>query len=967
MIANYPLPQVTIAQIFEQAANPLLDRIHAVVVGPAYTFSSSAADNLVWSDYEASAELTYRYENGEGVETTLAGDHTVEQDGVKLNVRDLRLELWTKGTATDTPSATQFRTYEQDPTGDLLQYTAAAGFYDTADVAVAEAFDSGRPPQVGDLFRITTNLGTLERKVAGIVGKDVDAVVSLSTGYQGAVTWDDSSASSTLELATANFSTTAVALEDAGTTEPILFARRKGTTPSTGGLRLAVEITCSASGDRDTADFTATANGTSIPVANAAGGVAGNTVFTVLTDFDLSITKAAASNVWTAGDRFTVYLDFANPGNLGADLAAEVDVTNYIYANAASRLNSALVVEVLEVTDATNILVRISDTNGLATVQTVSTAGAVPVEVEYDGVTIEMGFDTINADAHVGQIYTIPITPPTRSTTVFDKVRLAGPVSSSGAQVGVAVTAYKLHTGVILAEEPVLGGTNFTPSATLVTLDSIKAAVAGYTDEADSVKTAASGYGEVSVAWRALQPVGTTESVFPVDSTDDIVTKLGSSALDSELGLGCRLALNGAQGKRVYGLRVGGLDTTAFAAALRKLESVKNIYAIVPLSDDEEVVKLFSEHAARLSAKDVKRFRCVYAATDSPGTYPILKEREDSTTYSATITAGVGGENTLVEFVDLDLDLEALVISPGDTILLPGTGVEYPIDRVTGVRELVLSEGPDLPISVATVVQIIAADTPENTGRYVYSRSERYGANTEQDRRTTNVWTDDGVYDVQDGSPTTIPNRFLACEVAGLRTVLQPQQSLTRTEIESITDAPSMYTRFDRSVLDDMAARGVFIVTQNGPDEPVYVRHQITTAVADNNPLYYEDSVRINVDSICFAIDDIVDPLIGKRNATQRTVAEIKNLVIDLLADLTQEDIDSVIGPQLVDFQDRDGNSGTLNVEIDPNAADRIKVYVKLIIPLPLNNVEVVVESATVNQAGTTVNILTATFGAVAA
>jgi hypothetical protein len=353
----------------------------------------------------------------------------------------------------------------------------------------------------------------------------------------------------------------------------------------------------------------------------------------------------------------------------------------------------------------------------------------------------------------------------------------------------------------------------------------------------------------------------------------------------------------------------------------------------------------------------VKRFRRGYIGTDSPGEYPILDVRNDETTFSASIALGTNNLFNLVTFVDEDgdLDLEQLVITRGDKLVISADGAEYPIEAVTGATTLLLQVGPALAVA-ATPVTLVAADTPENTARFVYNRSERLGSTVEEDRRISNLWSHRGVLDLQDGTPRVIPNRFGACEAAGLRTALQPQEGLTRTEMTYITDAPAMHTLFTPALLDSMAARGVWIVTQNSPDSVPFIRHQITAAVS-NGSLYYEDSAGTNIDAVCFAIDAVIEPKIGKRNATPRTVSEIKNELIDMLSDLTEEAYDSIIGPQLANFYNTAGEQGTIDVEIDPVFKDRINVRVVLEIPLPLNNIRVVVLARTIRgDGGTTVN-----------
>ena len=64
-------------------------------------------------------------------------------------------------------------------------------------------------------------------------------------------------------------------------------------------------------------------------------------------------------------------------------------------------------------------------------------------------------------------------------------------------------------------------------------------------------------------------------------------------------------------------------------------------------------------------------------------------------------------------------------------------------------------------------------------------------ANQINDRRGVLVWCDGGVYDGK-----TISNAYLAAEVAGLCSAVLPQQSITLTEIQSITSCSKMYLNY---------------------------------------------------------------------------------------------------------------------------------------------------------------------------
>lgn len=946
MIPNYRLPQVTIEQAFADEGSNTLDRNRAVVVGPAYQHADAGSDNLVWSTYSEGGTLTYTSRKSDGSTAVKPAGHVVDADNVILRARDIRLTLWTKGSATNTPSASQFRTYAADPTGSLLQWNNAAGFLDLDNPAVVQSFDAGRAPQPGDLLAITGDLGTVTRKVLELVGKDTAASVGGYGHYGVAATGVDAATvvSSSVTIADATLTDTNGSAE--------LFARRYGTFPTTGGLAVRLVITCLTSGNRDTAVFKATANGRTVAIANAAGDD-GITDFTVFGDADVSIDLGAGINAWTAGDTFTVDLVFANASS-AALISGSVTLTGYNFVTAKTRKASTLFVEVNNVDEEGNVTLRISDSSGhmVPWVEEVDAAGDVDITRDYDGGQITFNASAaLTAIAYRGLRLSANITPPGRSSTVFDKLRLDAPIGLADGQPGLRVVAHQVYTGPVSAIEPLTGSENFVVAGEAVTDLAISVSVSGYENDLDSVKPALTGFGQVAPEWRSVTPADSAESLVLITSTQDIVDLVGSTALASELGFGLQAALNAA-GKPVWALRTKGASRQDFLDAITTLATRSDLYAIAPLTDDEQILADFAAHAQAMSADDVKKFRKVYGSTDSPGEYPILTTVDNGQAVTATVTAGDGGAFTLVTFNQDAVDLEALSISKGDKLKVTGSGATYLIDRRTGPKTLVLQAGPAAPLTAAGAVEIIAAETDANIARFVWQRSQRLGSGVSQDRRIVNIWTHNGIVDTQDGSFVRIPNRFLAAEVAGYRTALLPQESMTRKPVSVITDAPAMYSMFGRAVLDEMAANGVWIVTQNGPNLTPFHRHQLTTAASDN-PLYNEDNAGVIYDFVCFDIDDIYEPLIGNRNVTRQTQVELKNLILAKLVEATQADPTSVVGPMLVDFYGRSGESGTVDVDFDPDFRDSFLIFSELEIPLPLNNVRVRLLARTINVNGT--------------
>lgn len=159
------------------------------------------------------------------------------------------------------------------------------------------------------------------------------------------------------------------------------------------------------------------------------------------------------------------------------------------------------------------------------------------------------------------------------------------------------------------------------------------------------------------------------------------------------------------------------------------------------------------------------------------------------------------------------------------------------------------------------------------------------------------------------------------------------------TEIRSVDSAPSMYATFEPSLLDDIAANGTLVISQDAEGGDVFIRHQLTTDV-NSGALAYEDNVGVIVDEFAFAVKDAFRSYIGRRNATPDTIAEIDDKLRTLALRFTYTSLgDRQIGPAVLTFFDERGNEGQVTVRQDGALADTLLTYVKLRVPLPINGI----------------------------
>ena len=450
------------------------------------------------------------------------------------------------------------------------------------------------------------------------------------------------------------------------------------------------------------------------------------------------------------------------------------------------------------------------------------------------------------------------------------------------------------------------------------------------------------GKGTLYVSYRALRDVADTEGLIAIESVSDIESNLGVISLNNEIAYGANEALSGAQGKMIYALRTAADTTTAYAAALKKIEATDSVYALCPLTDSSEVKAIVATHCENMSVKTVKNFRRCYLGTDSPGEYAVLTRAADGTTklnldVTAMPAAGIYADLTN----DPTVNLLTLGLTQGDLIKVIDsggsyTGDEFVIDEVTDSNSLILSEGP--LTSGSFYVEFWKANTAESQIQYIIDSSQALNS-----RRAVNVWVENATRSIN-GVPTVIPNKYVAAEIAGLRTAVVAWQGLTMTEISSVTDAPAMYTRYTNTLLNQAASNGVLIVTQEAESGAMFIRHQLTTRTSDGS-LAYEDSVGTSLDFISFQIKDALSGFIGRKNVTEQTLLEIYDTCWEILNAATKTSFSVNYGPQLNGFENAAGVRNKIDVSVHPTLKDRVNVYAKLLMPLPLNNIDVVLDA----------------------
>jgi len=255
----------------------------------------------------------------------------------------------------------------------------------------------------------------------------------------------------------------------------------------------------------------------------------------------------------------------------------------------------------------------------------------------------------------------------------------------------------------------------------------------------------------------------------------------------------------------------------------------------------------------------------------------------------------------------------------------------YKIGSITSDKELVLESAVlGVVASVDSITYQVDRDfTKAEQAANVKGYGESLGS-----RRVVHTWPD--ILKAPVGlSIEDLPGYFAGSVVAALVTGLPTQQGFTNLSVSGFLGLDHSSKYFSESQLDIIADGGNFILAQDGPNQPLYVRHQLTT---DRSAIKFQElSVTKNVDFIAKFLRTTYAPFIGVYNIVDSTIDTLKTTATAAISFLKDKTIFPKIGGVI--------RSGSLIlIEEDPTQLDTVNMRFGFQIPLPLNNIDIVIE-----------------------
>lgn len=429
-------------------------------------------------------------------------------------------------------------------------------------------------------------------------------------------------------------------------------------------------------------------------------------------------------------------------------------------------------------------------------------------------------------------------------------------------------------------------------------------------------------YGTVLVSYHAIRS-DLNDELVTISTDSEIEDELGPIHPDNEGAFAMSKARLNAGTQQVMFTGVNADTVAEHTRALEFLES-KEVYGIVPLSQDTSVLQLYQAHVDAMSTAQNKRERVAWlnrelvvreerialtAGRTGTFTFATAKFTDSVGTFNFSNNGVVPGDFVIID--DSGTIRELLVQTVGPTvnevtINVPGS-VNYPAGNLVAVAYQIL--GP--------------TKTKSEQASYLAAYSSAFA-----NRRIRVVWPDIALADV-DGVSTEVPGYHLSAASAGLRSGQRPQQPLTNLSLAGFDGLVHSNKYFSETQLQTLSAGGMFIIEQPINGAPLNIRQQRTTDTSSVKK--NEDSVVAIVDHVSKYIRQELLPYIGRYNITPEYIEMIKVVINGLFERLKQS---TSSGPEIL--------SGRL-LSIVQNAVDldHLDVVLEIEAPIPANFIRV--------------------------
>ena len=438
--------------------------------------------------------------------------------------------------------------------------------------------------------------------------------------------------------------------------------------------------------------------------------------------------------------------------------------------------------------------------------------------------------------------------------------------------------------------------------------------------------------GDVLVSYQADRTDLSLNGLISLGSIDDVETQLGLIHPDNPLALGCDMVLRSglADANRVfYALATDGDTLADYQAALDALSS-EDVYSIVPLTQDAEIIDLFRAHVEAQSLPENKHERILLATSVLPTTDLVLPASTGAAVPSGTVHATDANRFDTAE--DLGEVKPGMVLRLLSSASLDATVVAE--HRITVVNETsgfvetiddfdVDLQGASFSFRIDTYprTKLEQAEAWRDEAAAIGSSRVMFVRPDEIEITYTDK-TGDRVLDRQ----VIVPSYYAACAFAGLAAVMPPQAPMTNVDVPGVGRLLHSNTYFTPDQLNTIAEGGNNILVQATRRSAPFSRHQLMSDMT--SLITREFSIIKAVDFAAKMMRNSLRPYVGSHNITTEYLTQLRGIVEAIIRSLVEQGV-------------MNAGSRLEALYQDPDQPDSVVVEVGLQVLYPANRIKV--------------------------
>lgn len=480
-------------------------------------------------------------------------------------------------------------------------------------------------------------------------------------------------------------------------------------------------------------------------------------------------------------------------------------------------------------------------------------------------------------------------------------------------------------------EDAIIESQFITANEDAVTIDKNVKVSTAVTDTAAQVVSAT-----VYLSYRALRR-DIANDFLTITSQSNAEAKIGSVNINNPMSVAASLIASAVSDMSYRILPIETDDANGYRQALDILSTNEDIYVIVPLTNDKDVVSAYASHCTTLSEPEKSKWRIMYASQEMPSTKvmveindgQLVKGSTDDECYIKDTANGMFVTNNarVTDFVDIynasnsyQYSLQIIEVLNESVVTCSTTKWMRTSEGYSELEDKVTVASQE-----AVKYEVVRVLDTQGVADAISGIAESF-----KNKRLRLVYPDTIMLNINSVSEM-VPSYYLCVTLGAMRAGYPPHQGFSTIGLSGISRVLRANNMFSDDQLADMAGNGVFWVVQDTPEELPYVLYQTTT---DNTQLETaEDSCVAVVDYASRYLKINLKNVLGRYNVNTISVNYVKTVINSVLDDMTSTSY-QYIGPILTGAE-------LISVETE---GDKIKPTVHIEIPYPVNGVDVTLQ-----------------------